>query len=130
MDITVLFEQVFGIYLILTGVLVLIKIEYIVSMSRFFGKDQALRFSMGALVTLGGLFMSLTYRDWTTTASSIITLVGWLVLIKGIALLFLTDKQIHKVTGGFLKGPAYMVWGLVALAAGGYLALLGFGISL
>jgi glucose uptake protein GlcU len=129
MDITMLFEKVFGIYLILTGVLVLIKIEHIVSVARLFGKDQALRFSMGALVTLGGLFMVLTYQDWSTIATSIVTLVGWLVLVKGIALLFLSDKQINALTGGFLKGPAYMVWGLVALAAGGYLILLGFGIT-
>src|SRR3989344_2851124 len=126
MDITMLFEQVFGLYLILTGVLVLLKQEHLVSVAKFFGKDQALRFSMGALVMLGGLFMVLTYRDWTTAATSIITLVGWLVLLKGITLLFLSDKQINGLMGSFLKGPWYLAWGVVALIAGGYLALLGF----
>lgn len=128
MELTILFEQVFGIYLILTGSLILIKQEHIVSVGRFFGKDYALRFSMGALVTLGGLFMALSYRDWSTTATAIITLVGWLVLVKGIVLLLLSDKQINQLMGSFMKSHAYMAWGLVAVVLGAYLALLGFGI--
>jgi glucose uptake protein GlcU len=128
MDITTLFAQVFGIYLILTGVMVLIRQEHMVSIGRMFGKDQALRLSMGALVTLAGLFMVLTYRDWSTVASSIITLVGWLILIKGIVLFGANDKQINAVMGSYVKGHYYTTWGVVALAAGVYLALLGFGL--
>ncbi len=128
MDITTLLSQVFGIYLILTGILVLIQQEHIVSVGRLFGRDQALRFSMGALVTLGGLFMVLTYYDWSTVETSIITLVGWLVLVKGLALFFATDRQItamiNKVGGVY----GYKIWGVIALAAGAYLALLGFGL--
>ena len=121
-----LFAQVFGIYLILSGVLVLVKQEHIVSVGRLFGKDEALRFSMGALLTLGGLFMVLSYSDWSTTASSIITVVGWLVLLKGVVAFFVTESQfmkMMKVWGGY-----YAAWGVIALIAGGYLALLGFGL--
>jgi glucose uptake protein GlcU len=128
MNITVLFEQVFGLYLVLSGILVLIKQEHIVSVGRMFGKDYALRLSMGALITLGGLFMVLTYRDWTTTATSLVTLVGWLVLLKGVALLFMSDRQINSLMGAFFKGHVYRAWGAAALIAGLYLAALGFGI--
>ena len=128
MDITTLFEQVFGIYLILTGILVLIQQEHIVSVGRLFGRDQALRFSMGALVTLGGLFMVLTYHDWSTVETTIITLVGWLVLVKGLALFFATDRQITAMIAKFGGVYGYKVWGVIALAAGAYLALLGFGL--
>ena len=128
MDITILFEKVFGIYLVLSGILVLIQQEHMISIGCMFGKDAALRLSMGALITLGGLFMVLTYHDWTTTATSIVTLVGWLVLVKGLTLLFATDKQINKLMAPFFKGPIYKVWGAAALIAGLYLAALGFGL--
>lgn len=128
MDITTLFEQVFGIYLVLSGCLILIKQEHIVSVSRMFGKDQALRLSMGALITLGGLFMVLTYRDWSSIETTIITLVGWLVLAKGIVLFFASDKQINAMLGDFFKGKGYMAWGVVSLLAGLYLTLVGFNI--
>lgn len=128
MDITILFEQVFGIYLILTGALIIIQQEHIVSVARMFGKDQALRFTMGALVTLGGLFMVLTYRDWSSIETIIITLVGWLVLLKGLVLFFASDKQITQMMNKFIGAHAYKAWGVVAFFAGVYLVLIGFGI--
>ncbi len=127
MDITILFEKVLGIYLVLSGILVLIKQENMVSISKMFGRDMALRYSVGFLITLGGLFMVLSYRDWSSVQSSLVTLVGWLVLIKGVVLLFASDSQIGRMTGSFMGGNGYRIWGVVALIAGGYLVLSGFG---
>lgn len=128
MELTTLFEQVFGIYLVLSAILILIKQEHIVSVARLFGKDQALRFSMGALVALGGLFMVLAFRDWSSIETSIITLVGWLVLAKGVVLLFASDRQITSMMNRFVGAHAYKAWGVVALLAGLYLVALGFGL--
>ena len=127
MDITMLFEQVIGLYLIISGALVITRQEHVVSVGRLFGKEPALRFSMSALMVLGGLFMVLSYRDWSTVATSIITLVGWLVLLKGLVFYFASDSSVQKMLNKFGKGHYYTAWGIIAVALGAYLALLGFG---
>lgn len=127
MELTILFAQVFGIYLVLNGVLALIRQHEMVSVARLFGKEAALRYTIAALITLGGLFMVLTYHDWSTAASSIITLVGWLVLLKGIVFLFSSEKQAMRIVNSFGK-HTYTIWGLIVLLVGLYLVAVGFGL--
>lgn len=127
MDITLLFAQVFGLYLVISGVFVLIKQEKAISIAKMFGHESALRLSMGLLTTLGGLFMTLAYYDFSSAASSIITVVGWLILGKGLFFTLGTDGQINRLIGAVGGAKAYMAWGIVALLLGFYLASVGFG---
>ncbi len=128
MDITLLFEKVFGLYLIIAGLLVVLRKEEMMSLAKMYGKDMALRFAMGALLLLGGLFMVITYYDFSTLPTSIITLVGWLVFLKGFVFFFASEKKVQKIIGMWSNSGTYMAWGVIALIAGAYLALLGFGI--
>ncbi len=127
MDITLLFEKVFGLYLIIAGLLVILRKEEMMSLAKMYGKDMALRFAMGGLLLLGGLFMVITYYDFSTLPTSIITLVGWLVFAKGFIFFFASEKKVQKLIGMWSNSGTYMAWGVIALIAGGYLALLGFG---
>lgn len=128
MDITTLFEQVFGIYLLLAAVYLLTRKHELLSIGNVFGKERALRFSMAAVIMLGGLFMVLAYQNWSTVATSIITIVGWLILLKGVIYFFATDKQVERIMKHMGDGKIFMLWGVVYVLAGGYLTLLGFGI--
>lgn len=127
MYITLLFEKVFGLYFIITAILALSRQQNMLSVARVFGKDHAYRFSMAALMTLGGLFMVVSYYDWSTLAKSIITLTGWLVLVKGLVLFYMSDAKFMKLVNGFNKEWWYTAWGVVMLLVGAYLAALGFG---
>lgn len=128
MDIILLFERVFGLYLIITGILALSRQHEIVSVARLIGKDKPLRYSIGALITLGGLFMAISFYDWSTLPTTIITLVGWLVLLKGLVMLYSPDGKLNRTFMALGSGWWYRAWGVIALVAGGYLALLGFGL--
>src|SRR5882724_9638354 len=127
MDITNLFEKVFGLYLIIVGLLVVLKKEELLSLAKVYGKDYTLRFSMGALLLLGGLFMVITYYDFSTIPTTIITLVGWLVFLKGFVFFFASEKKMQKIITMFNKSNFYVAWGVVGLVIGAYLSLLGFG---
>lgn len=122
-----LFAQVFGLYLVISGVFILIKQEHAISIAKMFGKETALRLSMGVLTTLGGLFMTLAYYDFSTMVSGIITVVGWLILGKGLFFFLATDSQVNKLIASVGGGKTYMGWGIIALLAGAYLAAYGFG---
>jgi hypothetical protein len=127
MDITNLFEKVFGLYLIISGILVVTQQDHVMSMARVFGKDQALRMAIGGLITLGGLFMTVAYYDWTTISSSIITIVGWLILLKGLVYFVTPEVKFQKMLADFNRSNWYSIFGIISVIIGAYLAAFGFG---
>jgi hypothetical protein len=127
MDITNLFEKVFGLYLIISGILAVTQRDHMMSMVRVFGKDNALRMAIGGLITLGGLFMTVAYYDWTTISSSIITIVGWLILLKGLVYFVTPEVKFQKMLSEFNKSNWYSIFGIISVIVGAYLAAFGFG---
>lgn len=127
MDITNIFEKVFGLYLIISGLLAVTQREHLMSMARVFGKDYALRMAIGGLITLGGLFMAVAYYDWSSVPSTIITLVGWLVLLKGLVYFVTPEAKFQKMLSEFNRSNWYSICGIIGVIVGAYLAAFGFG---
>jgi len=54
-------------------------------------KNDTTMFFWGVLTTIIGLAMVLSYNTWTSSWQIIITIFGWLSLIKGLAILFVPE---------------------------------------
>ena len=83
--------QIWGISLVIVPLALLINQKYL---RRLFVEieNEASMFFWGIISLVIGLAMVLSYNVWTKDWSVIITIFGWLSLIKGLCLLFMPEN--------------------------------------
>jgi hypothetical protein len=81
-----------------------------------------------AIVSLAaGLAMILGHNVWSGGALPVVvTVIGWLMLAKGLVLLLVTPETMKQLFGGMHYGEHYFLYLLPALALGLYLTWAGF----
>lgn len=79
--------------------------------------------SLGAMTI--GLSIILKHNLWTTTPEIIISLLGWILFLKGILLAF-SPIQMYKISKKLVKS-SFIVWGgTFWIILGAYMCWLGF----
>ena len=81
-----------------------------------------------ALVSIAaGLAMVLGHNVWTGGALPVVvTLVGWLALVKGVLLFFVTPEALTQLLGRMQYGEHYSLYVAPSLVIGLYLTWAGF----
>ena len=85
-------------------------------------------FVLGAITLVAGLAMVLAHNIWSGGALTVIvTLVGWMTMIKSLSFLFLS----REVEAGFFLGQLhyqelFYLYGAISLVLGIYLTYGGF----
>jgi hypothetical protein len=81
-----------------------------------------------AIISLAiGIAMILGHNVWSGGALPVVvTLVGWLILAKGLLLLFLTPESVPRLFERMQYGEHYYLYLMPSLAIGLYLAWAGF----
>lgn len=129
MELTILLSKVFGIYFIVIALLMLIRRNYLKSVLTSFADEPMLRFMMGVFMLLGGTFLVVSHNDWSTLPAGIITLIGWLTMVKSALYLSLSKESLSRWINWYYLEHGYGWWGIViALVLGVYLANAGFGL--
>jgi vacuolar-type H+-ATPase subunit I/STV1 len=91
-------------------------------------RDPSMMFVLGAITLIAGLAMVLAHNIWSGGALVVIvTLVGWMTLIKSLSFLFVSSEV---EAGFFLRQLHYQelfyVYGAFPLVLGIYLTYAGF----
>lgn len=128
MEHTLYLSQVLGLFLIIVGLAIMLRKRYYVPVVGEFIEDRFMRMVMGILELLGGLFLVLAHNDWSTLPASIISAIGWVLIIEGTAYLLVSDRMMSWMIRTFNVRMWYLVGGLLSVALGLYLTLTGFGI--
>jgi hypothetical protein len=120
---TVFLGKFFGIYCTLCAMALLVRGRDIVDIVTALLHNQPLLLILGVFTLLGGVALVLCHNVWTGGAFPIIvTLIGWITLIKGLLLLLLTpDKQVDFVLGGLRYGQLFYLYMAITLVLGLYL---------
>jgi hypothetical protein len=81
-----------------------------------------------AIISLAtGVAMILGHNVWSGGALPVVvTVIGWLMLAKGLVLLLVTPETMKQLFGGMHYGEHYFLYLLPALALGLYLTWAGF----
>ncbi len=81
-----------------------------------------------AIISLAaGLAMILGHNVWSGGALPVVvTVVGWLILAKGLVLLLITPEAMKQLFGGMHYGEHYYLYLLPALVIGLFLTFAGF----
>ena len=124
----VFIAKLFGLYLIIAGVLVLTKKQSLMPAVMDIAKNRALTIVLGALDLAAGLAIVIAYPEVSTSPIGLISLIGYMMVVEGIVYLSQPKKSIQKMERSFGNRQWFMAGGIVAVLAGVYLAGYGFGL--
>jgi len=104
MDTSIFLAQFFGWYMIIMGVIILVRGEAFLEELLKEIEDKGFLLLGGYLTLFLGLGMVILHNIWTEDWRVIITILGWLTLLKGI-LLIAFSKEYLKFVLPFTKNP-------------------------
>jgi len=121
---TVFLARFIGLFALLVGVGCLVRGKAVVESAVANGPVMLVY----ALVSLAaGLAMILGHNVWSgETLPVVVTLVGWLILAKGLVLFFATPEALTRLLEGMQYGEHYSLYVAPSLVIGLYLTWAGF----
>jgi len=128
MDNTLFLAQLFGIYFLVMGVVIIVRNKEMSRVINSFINNEALGFVIGIFTLLIGLLIVLSHNVWEAGLAWIVTLIGWLTLLKGVAYLLLSPKSFAGVAKMIVGSKSYIWVSVVTIIIGAYLAAKGFGL--
>lgn len=125
MDLSNYLAEVFGVSIVVVTLALLIKEKHI---KRIFSKieDEENLFVWGLVAFVAGLAMVLAHNVWVQNWQIIVTILGWLAMVKGLALLFLPEKV--KIWAKKIENEKWLPVALVILVFVG-LVITYFGFT-
>ena len=120
--------QIVGLFIGLNAVGVLVNTAFYRRMVEEFIESPALCYLGGILALFFGLFILNFNNAWTTDWTVIITIIGWLSVVKGVLLIVFPNVFLH-LSNWMRKGDAVMRYmGIIYLLLGLFLTFKGFGL--
>jgi len=126
-EIAYILARFFGLLLVAIGLMVLARKDQKTYFDKLFESEDVLFVTGLMTMTIGALAVALI-NTWTFDWIGLVTLLGWLTLIKGATILIAPGKsmEIWKRTSVY---PWVLVSsGVISLVLGAYLIWVGFGL--
>lgn len=119
MDVTLLVAKVLGVYLVLAGLFLIIKGKTIPHLLKDFFGHPAMTYLTGVIMVVLSSVYLLQYNIWDGSWKTPVTVLIWLVLLKGVTYIFapqaLNEMAIKK------SRNLFNTYGVIAIVAGLYL---------
>ena len=126
MESSIFFAQLLGPFFIIVAVGVLLNLKQYLTIVEDFVGNAALLYLGGVFALLLGLVIVLFHNVWVTSWTLIITIMGWLSLIKG-ACLIVCPGMFTKLSDVYKRNTAAMMVNLVIIfALGVILTVMGY----
>ena len=122
MDTTILVVKVLGIYLITSGLLLVLKKKSLTILLKDFYNHPALVYLTSTILIFLSSIYLLQYNIWDGTYKTIVTLFVWLVMIKGLCYIFIPELLSKISIKKFQK--YFILYGVITIIIGIYLFLL------
>ena len=125
---TAFLSKLIGLYCIVVSLSMFANRQMTVETVTALANNRPLLYVVGVMAVAAGLAMVLSHNVWSGGALPVIvTLIGWLTLIKGTLFFFLSPEAEARVFLGGLRYEAYFyVYAAVSLLLGIYLTYGGF----
>ena len=116
MDITLIAAKVLGTYLVVSGLFLIFRGKTVPHLLKDFFEHPAIVYLAGViLIFLSSLYL-IQSNIWDGTWRTIITIIAWATLVKGVAYILFPDALHRMVTKKLLD--SVNVYGLIAIVAG------------
>jgi hypothetical protein len=122
-------SRLLGLYCVVIAVAMLAQRQATIATVGGLLQDRPLMYVLGVLCVFAGLAMVLVHNVWSGGAATVlVTLIGWLTLLKGIVFVGLEPRQTATLYLAQLRfAQLYPLYALVTLVLGAYLCYAGFG---
>ena len=126
MENSILLAQLLGPYLAIIGVGIFLNPKNCQQVAHEYTQSAALIYFGGVLALFFGLLIILFHNNWAANWTVIITLLGWLGLIKGACLIIIPEKM--KKFAERYQGSTrpLTIQALIVLAIGVFLMIKGY----
>ncbi len=119
MDVSVILAKFWGIYFLIFSLLILGNKKFIQRMFSY-SEDEKFLVSTGIIAMVIGLFHVIMHSIFVLDWRLIITIIGYLILLKGIARIAFTQRVIKTVSSvkkisRYYIGGMFMILGLILL---------------
>jgi hypothetical protein len=126
MTLTAYIAQLLGLYLVLSGVLMIVREQAMMVLVPKFVDSPSFLYFLGSLRVLIGLAIVLAHNMWIGTLGTVMIAFGWVTLLRGIAMLLLPAETERKILIIFSRGNVWYATAIIAIVLGGWLAYAGF----
>ena len=128
METTLFLAKVFGLYLLVMGLLMPLRRKDLSAMIEALADNRPLVFLVGVLVLILGLVLVVSHNVWIAGWPLVITVLAWLVLIKALAYLLLPFEVTARLVRWFNRPAWFTIGGALWAALGLFLVGKGFEI--
>jgi len=122
MDITILVAKIFGVYLVVSGLFLLIKGKAVPHLLRDFFDHPATVYLTGIILIFLSSMYLIQYNIWDGSWKVIVTVFAWIVLVKGLAYIFV-PKALSETVVTRWRG-LFGAYGIIAILVGIYMFFL------
>jgi hypothetical protein len=124
---TIILARLIGLFALVQSAAMFIHKEPMVETATGLVRDRPLLLVLGLLALAAGLAMVLSHNVWSGGALPVVvTLVGWVILVRGVLLLLLTPDAIARLFDAVRFGELFYLYAALALLFGLYLTWAGF----
>ena len=116
--ITQTFSVFLGLYLLSIGVGILLERQNMQAMIQQFSDSAALTFMGGILTFLVGAIIVSLHQDYSNTHGAVISIIGWVVLIKGVLILSFRGLFLRIASSFFMSAKLTMGISIFAILTG------------
>lgn len=127
MDASILLASLLGPLFLLIGIGMLLNQQHYRSMLASFLKDSGLYYFSGALALVAGIAMVLFHNLWVADWRLVITLIGWLSIVKGAVRLLLPRAGIGLAESLTASRGPLLGFAALSIVLGVWLSFEGFG---
>ena len=125
MELSLYLAKIWGLFGVLLCIGLLLNKKQLIAIIKHFEGD-ALSGLLAGVVTLGiGVAQVVGYESWAFNWQGLITLYGWIALLKGAAILFIPG-YLEKFAKVFAKEGWYTIAFIIFLILSAYLLFMGF----
>jgi len=126
MDISIFLAQALGIYLLIVSISMFLNPAQYKIMINEIANMPSMLFLSGIMALIIGILIVITHNVWVADWRVIITLLGWLSLLKGIIRVMFPMFALRAMKKFMHNMSNYYVVAFIALLLGGYLSFFGF----
>jgi len=125
MDLTLFVAQVVAVVYLSVGVGILVDKKYYAKLMDGFMKDATAMYLGGFIALVAGFALVTFHNDWVKSWEVLVTIIGWLALVKGVMLLAFPTTMV-KMTKSMLSAKNLNVMALIVVALGLVFGYFGF----
>ena len=126
MEMTLFIAQVMGVFFTVVGVGILLNPMRMKNAMEEVKRNYLFPYFGGVTALFIGLLIVLNHNVWDGLLESLVSLVGWLSILKGVFMILLPQKTVSAMMEKFMGTQMTRFMGVVAVVLGLYFVYQGF----